>query len=205
METMLGWLLACHLKTQKEQSLLFAESMDCVSSSVPPFPAKVPFQNVQTKLTIHIFLLVLSPTQVLIAPLMWGGGKEFAYEKPLLGKHPKRAFQHFNLQSYILDRRDIPHSLFFLLSKQGYFHLLPRPSQPFPPLFVTPFQPKSKAPSFLLLPRLPCSSLCFYLWNFSHCWSCPALGLPRSAGEAFGPGCGLPKPDWTSFSFTPSE
>lgn len=58
---------------------------------------------------------------------------------------------------------------------------------------------------FPLLPRLPCSSLCFCPLNFSHCWPSPALGLQRSAGGAFWQGCRLPEPDWTPSSCAPSE
>lgn len=59
--------------------------------------------------------------------------------------------------------------------------------------------------SNLLLPRLPCSSLCFCPLNFSHCWQSPVLGLRKSGGGAYWQGCRLPVPDWMTYLFTRPE
>lgn len=60
--------------------------------------------------------------------------------------------------------------------------------------------PRLMKPS-LLLPRLPCSSLCFCPLSFSHCWQCPALGSRKSGGGAWWQGCGLPVPDGGPYLF----
>lgn len=57
----------------------------------------------------------------------------------------------------------------------------------------------------LLLPRLPCSSLCFCPLNFSHCWQSPVLGLRKSGGGAYWQGCTVPVPDWMPYLFTRPE
>lgn len=59
--------------------------------------------------------------------------------------------------------------------------------------------------SNLLLPRLPCSSLCSCPWNFAHCWRSPGLGLRKSGGGASRQGHRLPVPDWTSYVFARPE
>lgn len=59
--------------------------------------------------------------------------------------------------------------------------------------------------SNLVLPRLPCSSLCFCPLNFSHCWPSPGLGLQKSGGGAYWQGCRWPNPDWTPYGFTRPE
>lgn len=58
--------------------------------------------------------------------------------------------------------------------------------------------------SNLLLPRLPCSSLCFFPWNFSHCRPSPGQGL-KSGGGAYWQGCRWPSPDWIPYLFTHPE
>lgn len=59
--------------------------------------------------------------------------------------------------------------------------------------------------SNLLLPQLPCSSLCFCPLNFSHCWLSPGLGLQKSGGGAYWLGCRWPNPDWMPYGFTRPE
>lgn len=59
--------------------------------------------------------------------------------------------------------------------------------------------------SNLLLPRLPCSSLCFCPLNFSHCWQSPVLGLQKSGGGAYWQGCRLPVPNRMPYLFTRPE
>lgn len=59
--------------------------------------------------------------------------------------------------------------------------------------------------SKLLLPRLPCSSLCFCPLNFAHCWQSPVLGLRISGAGACWQGCRGPVPDQTPYLFTCPE
>lgn len=56
-----------------------------------------------------------------------------------------------------------------------------------------------------ILPRLPCSSLCFGPLSFSHCWLSPGQGLQKSGGGAYWQGCRWPNPDWTPYGFTRPE